>query len=99
AATKRLAGAIEIKPTDSGIQTVGHLVSGHDEVAVAEAAASRDVIVAPLSRFAIAPMSAKGFAVGFSTSKPAEIRAGVDRLAAAIDAIKPVGDNGPKDIP
>jgi GntR family transcriptional regulator/MocR family aminotransferase len=100
AATKRLAGAIEIKPTDSGIQTVGHLVSGHDEVAVAEAAASRDVIVAPLSRFAIAPMAAKGFAIGFSTSKPAEIRAGVERLAAAIDSIKPSpAGNGPEDVP
>lgn len=89
AASRRLSGAIDVKRTESGIQTVGHLLTGIDENEVAEAAAARDVIVAPLSRFAIAPVTARGFAIGFSTSTPAEIRAGVDRLAAAIDALKP----------
>lgn len=88
AAARRLNGAILVKPTDSGIQTVGHLLTGHGERQVAEAAAARDVIVAPLERFCIAPISAKGFALGFSTSTPAEIRAGVDRLAAAIETLK-----------
>jgi DNA-binding transcriptional MocR family regulator len=55
---------------------------------VAEAAAARDVILAPLSQFAIAPVAARGFAIGFSTSTPAEIRSGVDRLAAAIDGLR-----------
>lgn len=89
AASRRLAGAIDLKRTESGIQTVGHLLTGHDERMVAEAAAARDVIVAPLGRFCIAPIEAKGFAIGFSTSSPGEIRAGVDRLAAAIEALKP----------
>lgn len=87
AASRQLAGAVDVKRTDSGIQTVGHLLTGHDEKAVAEAAAARDVIVAPLARFCIAPIEAKGFAVGFSTSTPVEIRAGVDRLAAAIGSL------------
>lgn len=89
AAHKRLAGAIDVKRTESGIQTVGHLLTGHDEQCVAEAAAAREVIVAPLGRFCIAPIEARGFAIGFSTSTPAEIRAGVDRLAGAIDALGP----------
>jgi GntR family transcriptional regulator/MocR family aminotransferase len=87
AASRRLAGAIDIKRTDSGIQTVGHLLTGHDEKAVAEAVAARDVIVAPLARFCIAPIEAKGFAIGFSTSTPAEIRAGIDRLATALELL------------
>ena len=37
----------------------------------------------------IAPVAAKGFAIGFSTSPPSEIRAGVDRLAEAIESLKP----------
>lgn len=86
AATRRLAGALDVKPTDSGIQTVGHLLTGQDELTVAQAAAARDVIVAPLARFAIAPVAARGFAIGFSTSTAAEIRAGIDRLAEVIDA-------------
>lgn len=97
AARHRLAGGIDVMRAESGIQTVGHLLTGHDEAAVAEAAADRDVIVAPLSRFSIAPITAKGFAIGFSTSTPAEIRAGVDRLAAAIDSLRPV--NGPPEFP
>lgn len=87
AAQRKLAGMIDVKRTESGIQTVGHLLTGHDEQRVAEAAAVRDVIVAPLGRFCIAPIAARGFAIGFSTSTPAEIRAGVDRLAAAIDEL------------
>ena len=90
AAHKRLAGAIDVRPTESGIQTVGHLLTGHDEQLVAEAAAAREVIIAPLARFSIAPIEARGFAIGFSTSTPAEIRVGVDRLAAAIDALGPI---------
>jgi len=81
---KKLAGIIEVRPTESGIQTVGHLLTDHDEQAVADAAAARNVIVAPLGRFCIAPIEARGFAIGFSTSTPAEIRAGIDRLALAI---------------
>lgn len=87
AAAQRLAGALDIRPTDSGLQTVGHLLTGQDEIAVAEAAAARNVIVAPLSRFAIAPVAATGFGIGFSTSAPSEIRAGLDRLAVAIDSV------------
>jgi GntR family transcriptional regulator/MocR family aminotransferase len=87
AASRQLAGAVDIKRTDSGIQTVGHLLTGHDEKAVAEAVAARDVIVAPLARFCIAPIEAKGFAIGFSTSTPAEIRAGIDRLATALELL------------
>ncbi len=87
AASQRLAGAVDVKPTESGIQTVGHLLTGHDESSVAKAAADLDVIVAPLERFCIAPIDAKGFALGFSTSTPAQIRSGVDRLADAIDSL------------
>lgn len=87
AATRRLAGTVDVRPTESGIQTVGHLLTGHDEDRVAEAALVRDVIVAPLGRFSIAPITARGFAIGFSTSTPAEIRVSVERLATAIDAL------------
>lgn len=92
AAQKRLAGAIDVKRTESGIQTVGHLLTGHDEQCVAEAAAAREVTVAPLARFCIAPIEARGFAIGFSTSTPTEIRAGVDRLAAAIERLGPAAN-------
>jgi GntR family transcriptional regulator/MocR family aminotransferase len=88
AALQRLGGAVAIKRAESGIQTVGHLLTEHDEQSVAAAAAARNVIVAPLARFCIAPVDAKGFAIGFSTSSPSEIRAGVDRLAEAIESLQ-----------
>lgn len=88
AAERRLAGVVAVKRTESGIQTVGHLLTNHDEQSVADAAAVREVIVAPLARFCIAPIAARGFALGFSTSTPAEIRVGVDRLATAIETLE-----------
>ena len=91
AAAARLSGAIDVRRTESGIQTVGHLLTGHAEEDVAQAAAARDLILAPLGRFCIAPVATRGFAIGFSTSTPAEIRSGVERLAQAIETLGPAG--------
>ena len=80
-----LAGAIEVEATESGFQTVGYLRVDLDETALAVAAEQRGVIIAPLSRFAIGPIAVRGYALGFSTSSPREIREGLRALAAAID--------------
>jgi len=89
-----LAGAIDVESTESGFQTVGHLRVDLDETALAVAAAQRGVIIAPLSRFAIGPIAARGYALGFSTSSPREIRDGVRALAAAVDETLRVGAGG-----
>lgn len=87
AARAKLAGMLDVVPSESGFQTVGHLRLPLNEQAVAEAAASRGVTVAPIGRFCIEPTDVKGFALGFSTSPPRELRSGVTTLASVLEGL------------
>ena len=84
AAARRLDGLCEVRPTRSGLATVGRLPADADEEAIAAAAAARGVSVAPLSRFCLAPVPGRALALGFAAVPPRDIAAGVDALAAAL---------------
>jgi len=84
AAARRLDGLIEIRPTRSGLATIGHLPPDADEEAIAVAAAARSLSVAPVSRFCLAPIPGRALALGFAAAPPREIVAGVEALANAL---------------
>ena len=85
AAGARLAGMLEVVRSESGFQTIGHLAGELEEQQVADAAAERGIIVAPIRRFCLEPVAMKGLALGFSACQPREIRAGVAGLAEILE--------------
>ncbi|MGI3167564.1 PLP-dependent aminotransferase family protein [Pseudooceanicola sp. C21-150M6] len=87
AGERHLAGLLDIRPTETGFHTVGLLVGGHDELRVAQAAKSDGLAVAPLARFALAPIAQQGLTLGFSAVPPVEIMRGAERLARAIRSV------------
>lgn len=87
AAQKWLSGLIEIARTDTGLHTVGHLPRQIAEKVVADQAWSRDVTVAPLSRYAIAPTALNGLVLGFSGVKPTEIDKGARVLGEVLSRL------------
>lgn len=86
AASTRLAGMLDVMRSESGIQTVGYLAEGLEEEPVADAAAKRGVIVAPIGRFCLEPVAARGLALGFSASQPRDIKAGVLVLGEVLES-------------
>ena len=93
AAEARLGGLLDVVPTDSGLHTIGRVGSGLCEHAVGRAAAERRITAAPIGRFAIRPIPARGLVLGFSGTTPEEIVAGVDILGEVLEELSP--RNGP----
>jgi GntR family transcriptional regulator/MocR family aminotransferase len=85
AAAARLAGLVDVVPTDTGLHTVGRLACDVTEKAVAEAAWERNITVSPLSRYCLAPIAERAIVLGFSGVRPDEIKAGVDVLGAVTE--------------
>lgn len=85
AAAARLDGLLAVRPTDTGLHTVGYLAPSLDEQAAARAAEARGVTAAPLARFSIAPTERHGLVLGFSGVQPPAIRAGVETLAGVLE--------------
>lgn len=79
-----LAGPLEIRGIEAGLQTTAWLAPGLRAEAVADAAFTRGVDVTPLSRYCLRPVKAEGLHLGFAAVDPPEIRRGVRDLAAAI---------------
>ncbi|MFO1311055.1 MAG: PLP-dependent aminotransferase family protein [Burkholderiales bacterium] len=86
ASRAKLAGLLDVVPTQSGLHTVGHLARGLVETSVAEAARERAVTVSPLGRYALAKGPSRGLVLGFGGVPPKDIDAGVDVLAQVLAA-------------
>jgi GntR family transcriptional regulator/MocR family aminotransferase len=86
AARRHLGGALDLKPTEAGLQLVGWLPPGADDAAVAQAGAAAGLELAPLSRFAVARRLPPGLLLGFGGFPPAQIEDGVQRLADLLRA-------------
>lgn len=84
-AQRRLGGLLDIVPSQSGLHTIGRLHPGLSEIAVAQAAALRNITASPIARFSIAPKSVTGLVLGFGGIKPPEIDAGVAVLAQVLE--------------
>lgn len=84
-ADRELRGGLNLKPTDTGLHTIGHLSDELDEGLVADAADKAGITVTPFSRYAIAPLALNGLVLGFSGVSPSDIEAGTKVLADVLD--------------
>lgn len=85
ASRKKLAGLLEVIPTESGLHTVGYLARRLSEGPASEAADQRGVAASPLGRFAITPLQVNGLVLGFGSSPPKIIESGVQVLAQVLE--------------
>lgn len=87
AAGGKLAGLIEVARTDTGLHTIGYLPKDIPETEAAERAWARDITVAPIARYCIAPIAENGLVLGFSGVKPEEIAKGAGVLGEVLESI------------
>jgi GntR family transcriptional regulator / MocR family aminotransferase len=89
AANKALSEFLQISSVEAGLQTIGWLKAGIDAEEAAAAAAENDVEIIPLRRYAWGRARKRGVVLGFAAVDPREIRAGVARLKAALQPLRP----------
>ncbi|TPI46340.1 PLP-dependent aminotransferase family protein [Mesorhizobium sp. B2-9-1] len=82
--TERLRDEITLSPAEAGIQVVGYLKDGIDDIKVSQAAARRAINVSPLSKYFQNTAPTQGLVLGYAACDAAQTRDGVERLAAAI---------------
>ena len=87
AAERRLAGLLDVARTDTGLHTIGYLPREIPEAEAAERAWARDITVAPIARYCIAPIAENGLVLGFSGVKPEEIAKGAGVLGEVLESI------------
>ncbi|KRE90968.1 hypothetical protein ASG87_02225 [Frateuria sp. Soil773] len=78
---RQLDGRFEVVGADAGMQLVGLLPPGVDDVAVSRKAARRGVSARPLSQCYLEPPSRGGLILGYGGATPRQIEEGVRRLA------------------
>ncbi|RAZ91529.1 PLP-dependent aminotransferase family protein [Mesorhizobium hawassense] len=81
---ERLRDEITLSPAEAGIQVVGYLKAGIDDIKVSQAAAKRAINVSPLSKYFQNTAPTQGLVLGYAACDAAQTREGVERLAAAI---------------
>ena len=79
-AAEVLPETVQIQPTNSGFHTPAFLHDQVDEEELVTQASAQNVTVAALGQYCLAPIHRKGLVLGFGSSTPAEIRAGIDTL-------------------
>ena len=84
-AQSRLAGLLEIRGVEAGLQTVGRLVCGLDAETAARAAARRNIEVTQVGRYAIDAQVQHSLHLGFASLDPRRIGRGVQELAIALE--------------
>ncbi|MEI9403239.1 PLP-dependent aminotransferase family protein [Mesorhizobium argentiipisi] len=82
--TERLRDEITLSPAEAGIQVVGYLKDGIDDIKVSQAAAKKAINVSPLSKYFQNTAPTQGLVLGYAACDAAQTRDGVERLAAAI---------------
>jgi GntR family transcriptional regulator/MocR family aminotransferase len=101
AAQERLGGCLALEPAEAGMHLLGRLPAGADDRAAAAAALAAGVEAAALSDFRVpdprgsrragragdAGPGPAGLVLGYAAWPPAEIRAGVGRLATALRGV------------
>lgn len=84
-AAKRLAGLLDVVPAKSGLHTVGYLAPAISEAEVSQEADERGITASSIGRFAITPLRVSGLVLGFGSSPPRAIEAGVRVLAEVLE--------------
>jgi GntR family transcriptional regulator / MocR family aminotransferase len=82
----KLAGLVEVPEAEAGIQLVAWLTSGLNADSIAEAAAAYRVETVPIRQYVLSTSRSEGLLLGFAPYDASQIRAGIDRLALAIES-------------
>jgi GntR family transcriptional regulator/MocR family aminotransferase len=91
AAKRYCAGALRLRPTQTGLHAVAD-VEGVDAAAVSAEAAARGIEVMPLSEYWLGrPAGPNGLMLGFAAVRPDALHRGMERLADAIEAARDGG--------
>jgi len=86
AASQRLSGLLEVRPSDAGMHLIGWLPEGVDDGTIAEVAASHGLEVPPLSAHSARPLTRGGLLLGYTAFAPGQIREAVRALALLLEA-------------
>ncbi len=77
-AARALTESIEVHPTSSGFHAVGFLNAGICEADFIARTRERGIVTAGLGRYALTPLGYQGIVLGFGSTPPDDIRAGID---------------------
>jgi GntR family transcriptional regulator/MocR family aminotransferase len=86
-ARARMAGLLDVPPTDTGLHLVGWLGRGVSDVRAQSLAARRGVDALAVSRFGRVSGGRGGLVLGYAACTPSEIQAGVRELARALEPV------------
>jgi GntR family transcriptional regulator/MocR family aminotransferase len=87
AAKQFCAGALQLRPIQTGLHAVADLHDA-DEERVCDEARERGIEVVPLGTYSVTGRSGNALLLGFAATPPDALRRGMERLAAAIDAAR-----------
>ena len=87
AALEFCAGALRLRPVQTGLHAVADL-DGIDDERVCEEARERGIEVAPLHTYYLGRRPTNGLLLGFASTTPDSLRRGMERLAEAIEAAR-----------
>ena len=88
AAEANFGGLMTVRPTLSGLHTVGYLGDGLMEKEADRRLVDGGLATSPLSRYCLAPIEKQGFALGFGAVRPEEIRTAVTRMAGLLKTLR-----------
>ena len=77
---QRLGEDMDILPCEAGIQLIGQLRGGLDDIAVANALASRGINVSPMSKFFRHRPAMQGLVMGYAACDETQTAAGIRQL-------------------
>ena len=83
-ASQYLTGRLSLHPAEGGMHLVGALAAGVDDRLASEEALRFGVIAPPLSAYSLRPPQQSALLLGYTTVGIQEIRAGVRKLATAL---------------
>ena len=86
ALTRELGNVLDITVPEAGLHLVAWLPSGMSAQAAAHRAAAHGLHMLPISQFSLRPLQRDGLLLGFASTSPQELRAGVHTLASALQA-------------
>ncbi len=84
-AKQKLSGLLDVEVPDSGINAIGWLACGSDDVRACENARKAGIYSFPLSLFRARPSQKAGLVLGFAGADDTEMSLKLDLLASALD--------------
>ncbi len=86
ALTRELGTRLDVSVPEAGMHLVVWLPSGMSAQTIAQRTAAYGLYMLPISQFSLRPLQRDGLVLGFASSSPQELRAGVHTLALALQA-------------